>query len=80
MRAKSAFPLPCRNEIKRHGRGVIAPFPCLSSVVCFGIGWFAGDRVQSTPIAAHGFVALALRLFGKLFIRNEFFHFLLLLL
>ena len=48
------------------------PIPGSVSVVGFAVFGFAGDGIQAAPAASFGLIQLALFLFGKLFIGNEF--------
>ena len=53
---------------------VTLPIPGFVSVVGLAVLGFAGDGVKSAPSLPLGQVHLALFLFGKLLIGNEFFH------
>jgi hypothetical protein len=54
---------------------VTLPIPGFVSVVGFAVLGFAGDGVDIAPSLPLGQVHLALFLFGKLLVGNEFFHF-----
>lgn len=53
---------------------ITLPIPGFVSVVGFAVLGFASDGVQLAPSLPLGQVHLALFLFGKLLIGNEFFH------
>ena len=60
--------------MKRHRTGISFPTLCLSSVIGLAVFGLPGDGVQFAPSLPLGQVHLALFLFGKLLVGNEFLH------
>ena len=53
---------------------ITLPIPGFVAVVCLAILGLPGDGIQLTPGLSPGLIDLALFLFGKLLVGNEFLH------